>query len=447
MFASPTTRSLLETQPSTRQRPIRKNTFQDFTLLLGEAAESSVCQGYAKYRSHALFKRDNRCLLLIPSRNQYVRPEELLGLLLERLVDFAATKYKQRFSTLTMALGSHALQSERKVRAYAEAATLAGLKDIRFIPRAAGQANEVVRSCAWCHQPNSGPSPLIVIDRSLLADEISLVVVNDKVTSVEASTSTNATVPTAVTWKWLMHQLQHYEDCRHIGLIVNGFSSSNASSRSQIVSSLRDTLAARSTKLHIKDVEDRGAACQGIVYDSKKYDLANLVRGKTGYSVEMAVAPRCTGCKDSIPLFDADESLPCHKSQSLTLSPDKQAGLLLCLFTRDDTASINLLTETAFEFPNEHLRSTCTINVTMLSNHGMHFIVRAADGRSKLASIHYSADGLVNVQSAYLVPITSQIRREWLPKCNEPLFTESLLDAGDEVVIPPRKKDKGAWDQ
>jgi Hsp70 protein len=429
------------------------NTFQDFTLLLGEAAESTVCQGYAKYRNHTLFKRDNRCLLLIPSRDQYVGPEELLALLLERMVEFVQAKYKQRFSTLTVALGFQELQLEKKVRAHAEAATLAGLKDIRVVPRAAGQVNEVIRSVARYHEPNPGPFPFIVIDRSLMADEVSLVVVDDKVTSVEASTRAKSMVPVDVTFKWLLHHVERYEDCHLVGLVVNGLSSSNASSRSQLVSSLRDALAARSTNLQIRDVEDRGAACQGIVYDSKKQDLANLVLGKTGYSVEMAIAPSCPGCKDSIRLFGSDVNLPCHKSQSLTPSSSAQAGVLLCLFTRDNastsTAGLNLLTEAAIEFPNptELPTSPCTIDATMSSNHGMHFILRAADDRSRLASIHYSVDGLVRIHSAYLVPITPRIRREWLPRANELLFVDVLPADRDEGLVPTRKTDKGDRDQ
>ena len=432
-----------------RAKTDHENSFQGFNLLLGENPESTICQGYARYRNHALFKRDNRCLLLIPSREQYVTPEELLGLLLAEIVDFASKKYKQRFSPLTLALSFQELQSEKKVRTHAEAATLAGLGEVCVVPRAAGQANESFHGMAWYHHSNPGPMPFIVIDCSLVQEEISLVVVDGKVTSVEASTNLAELANVDVGLKWSLHHLERLRDCRLVGLIVNGCSSSNDSFRSQLVSCMRDVLAELPMPLRIRDVEDRGAACQGIVYDSKKRDAANLILGKTGYAVELAVAPNVTGGKDSIRLFGCDVNLPCNKSISLTLASAEQHGVLLCVFTRDDhpTAGINLMTEVAIEFPKGHQEHSFTLDAVMSSNHELNLILRSDPGHN-LASIHYSIDGAVSSTSAHLVPITPRIRREWLPISKELLISDMPTQVSNEAIsLSRRNADKGDRDQ
>jgi hypothetical protein len=190
--------------------------------LLGEAFESGVCQKYAKDSKHSLFKSENRVLLRLPACNKYVSPEDLLAHLLQISVTSASTTYQHQFSSVTLALGCKVLRFEKKARAYAKATVLAGLHDVHIVSRAAGIVNEIVRNHAWYLQPRPGLQPFTVVDSISAKHEMSLLVVNDKQTSLEAS-NTDCSVSPLGTVIWLLQHARRFRDCRDIGFVLNGY--------------------------------------------------------------------------------------------------------------------------------------------------------------------------------------------------------------------------------
>lgn len=170
----------------------RNSTFMDFMKLLTVSRESVVGFKYTKHSEHKLFARGGHCFLHVPCRKLTVSPEELLAHVLKDIVRLATLRCKKAFSSATIALGVTELGSEEKTRAYAKAAALASL-NVNFVSRTAAKGNHIIRDCAWCLQPKAGLIPFLVVDYLHAHNQISLVIVDGPVTSVEASSVAQST--------------------------------------------------------------------------------------------------------------------------------------------------------------------------------------------------------------------------------------------------------------
>jgi hypothetical protein len=121
--------------------------------------------------------------------------EELIALVVSRCARLAATKHDHNFRSAAIAFNLGDLFSAMKVRAYSEAAGLAGFDDVLILPRPAGHVNNTVRDCAWYLQQKPETLRLIFFDTTLSHYQISLVVVTGRSTGVQAWARWEADVP------------------------------------------------------------------------------------------------------------------------------------------------------------------------------------------------------------------------------------------------------------
>lgn len=437
------------------------NTFQDFTQLVGASFESAAGISYAKNSKHVLFIRDDRYLLRVPGRNCCVSPEELLAHVLRECVRLATTHHENGISSATFALPSTELASEKKIRGYAEAAALAGLCDIKFVCRAAAEVHHFVHEYAWCLQPKASPVPFIVVDFFLVHAEISLVIVNGQVTGAGAAVQARSKKMKASFGRTVDELLRCLEPFRghesfrgleSLGLLIHDssdFSDDNCSiindhDRSEIESSLLKALEKRSLKLHVRVVEERGVACCGIFYAGEGNITKSGIVGKAGYTVGMAMVSKLGGLPEFIRLWGPTAALPCCGTTSLFPISSQQHGFLLRFFAVDDSAdkSRNRLFEIAVKFPENHPKDSFSLEGSMASSHELHFRLLASDGHC-LASIHYSVDGLVKIESEAWVAITPTIRSDWLPKAVAQ-SGPSLASSQDDDPTPSERAAKRA---
>jgi molecular chaperone DnaK (HSP70) len=106
------------------------NTFRDLDTLLGSSFQDKAVQDYAKNEKHVIVQQNGRCLLHIPFSDKYESAEQLIAFVLRKVVNVAASKYKATFRSASFALKYDSLRSKRIVRAHAEVARLAGLRDV-----------------------------------------------------------------------------------------------------------------------------------------------------------------------------------------------------------------------------------------------------------------------------------------------------------------------------
>lgn len=396
--------------------------------LLGMPLESAVGLSYTKHSKHSLVTRDNRCLLRVPRKNFCVSPEELLAHVLREIVRLARTRCKRAFSSAMLMLDSTELRSQNRTRAHAEAAALADLHNITFVSRAAAKVNHILREYAWCLQPKAGHVPFIVVNYYLLHADISLVTADVRVTSVEALIQARSYEVKGVfgrTVEDLLQYLEPFGDCQSLGLLIcdssalnnDETSALNDDDRSEILSSLREILDKRFSQLRVRVIEDRGLAYRGTFYPCEGNTMESGIVGKSGYAVEMAVGSRLGGLQDFVRLWEPTATLPCRGTALLLPLSSRQHGFLLRFFAVNNIPdeSGHLLMEMAIKFPKNTQGGTFSLAGSMTSSHNMLFRLFANNCRT-LASVHYSVDGIVNIDCESMVAITPTIRLQWLPK-------------------------------
>ncbi len=74
------------------------------------------------------------------------------------------------------------------------------------------------------------------------------------------------------------------------------------------------------------------------------------------------------------------------------------------------------------------------MDASMTSSHRLSFCVRA-DGGHTLASIQHSADGIVSIDSDYIVIVDQEIRDEWLPRDAIQKCCVSVAVGGNEAKL------------
>ena len=450
-IATPTTVAFVDDkvlvgEPASRQLDTNaENTFRHLDQLLGQPLDDSDIQAYAKNEKHVVVQQNNRCLLRIPNRNKYMSPEDLIALMLVEVTHVAATKYDHTFQSASWALSYEDLCFERIVRAYAEAATLAGFKDVRFYPQAAGLVNHSLYNGPCYLQPIPGPLGFIVVEAIHSRCQISVVVVDGGVTKLQdpkCPTSNRSHIARSSNLDTMLRCLESCNGFQVAGVLVTTSHSCDASRQSVIVERLRNTLQQRSRQPEVHGIECPGAACRGIVYGSSQDNTEQVIVGRPFYLINMALTPSTAPPTKVVQLFGPRDELPCHKALTLIRSEVVQGGLLLRFFARARTFSSGNypLIEVAIEFPEDYSTNTISMEASMTSSHALWFYVRV-DGDHTLASIHYNVDGIVTIDSDHLVVVDRHARDRWLPRDAIP-ETRLSIAAGKDGAEPCQAANK-----
>lgn len=429
-----------------------ENTFMELDTLLGCSFDNARVQIYASRWKHKVVQRNNHRSLYVPSRNKYMSAEELVAQLLVKSASIAAASSNHTFRFATFALSSDDLSRQRRVQGHAETARIAGFEDVQFLPRAAGLVNDLFNDHAWYLQPKSEPLPFIVFEAAVFYLQISLVLVDGKLTTVVG------------TWEDLLYKraacrfntaveamLQHIDSCgdgRAVGLLISDVEPPMI--RESIAEPIRNALQKQSSQLEVRNIEQPRTACRGIVYGGSDHRRRQVIVAKTSYSIELAVVPGNASSADSIRLLSPDAGLPCTTSNFLTLASSEQKGIMLCFSVFDNLvnhAHPYLLTEVALYVPASRTKEIFVMKASITSGHGMQFALLADDIQS-LVSINYSNDGLVSVElESRIVAITLAICKKWLPKvvCPGAAHPPAVRDGdgdGDGEASTPRKTNK-----
>ncbi len=307
--------------------------------------------------------------------------------------------------------------NESSVRAFAEAARLAGFEDVSFLPKATGVVHHILYDLPCYLQPKPGPLRFIVVEASGSAYRTGVVAVNGRITSLEVWECSRRNFTSPSCFNSLRRTLQCLDSCKRcqvVGILVTVPSSYDASRRSVMISGVLDILQRTFTQLEVQDVNFPGAACRGIVYGSSQGNTEHVIVGRPFYPIAMAVS-ECYG--NMVQLFGSSDVLPCHKKMTLIRPHPDEHGLVL-RFQAGHPGEPSMewpLIEVAIESLEVYWPHTLSMEAFMTSNHTLWFHVRVDDGQS-LASIQYSAAGILSIDSDYMVVIDEYTRKAWLPR-------------------------------